>query len=800
MRDLRYALRTLSRNPGFTISAMLVLALGIGANSAIFTVVRAVLLAPLPYRDPARLVNLYERNVVGETSFNVVSAPNFYDWQSQSHSFEQMAFYTQSTSSFTPGDGGLPENLSGALCSYNLFSTLGVEPQLGRAFLPSEDAPGAARVAIISDSLWRRRFGASRDVIGMKTRLDEESHTIVGVMPPGFDYPTTDTQIWLPVWRNVNENAKTMRGNHRFSPIARLKKGVSVEQARTELDGIARRIRQQYPDTLTGQGANVVQMQERMVARVKPMLLVLLGAVACVLLIACVNVTNLLLARAVGRRREVAVRVALGARRSQILKQFLAESLLISLGGAALGLFLAVFGTDLLIRMAGYIPRIETVRVNATVLMFTAAVAVLTGILVGLAPAFSSWRAGVRGAMQEGGRSATAGRERGVFRDTLIAVEVALSLMLLIGAGLMFKSLARLRAVDPGFVPDRILTIRFSLPRTRYKAAPQVAAFYRDVLQSVRALPGVESAGLITVPPLGGHYMDNSFTIDGHAPLPKGQFLVAVVRWADPDYFKAMGIPLKRGHFFTGAEWLDSANKAVITESMAAAFFPNEDPIGKRIRTSDTDAYEIVGIVGDTRQSLASAPEPMMYFPLYKGDYIFATLLFRAAGDPNLLSLPVQKEMRNLDADLPAVTVKTMDEVMSGATEQNRFGLSLIAVFAALAVVLASIGLYGVLAYSVGQRTNELGVRIALGAGPGDITQLVVWQGLKPAALGIAAGLIGGVAATRLLQSLLYEVSPNDPLVITVVALLLVVISIAASVIPAWRATRIDPVMALRAE
>jgi len=799
MRDIRYALRTLSRNPGFSLAAILVLALGIGANSAIFTVVRAVLLAPLPYREPDRLVRLYERNVIGTTAFNVVSAPNFYDWQKEANSFEQMGFYGDWSSSFSPSDGGLPENLDAAICDAGFFPTFGVQPILGRTF-QSEDDRRDARVAIISEGLWRRRFGGDPSVFGSSIRLDGERHTIIGVIPAAFGFPTSTTQVWLPVAPNVSPNYTQQRGNHRFQVLARLKPGVSVEQARTELDGIARRIREQHPGDLTGKGANVVSLAERMVSRVRPMLLVLLGAVACVLLIACVNVTNLLLARAVGRRREVAVRAALGAGRWQIAGQFLTESLLLSFGGSALGLALAVFGTDVLIKMAGYIPRIETVRVNGTVLAFTAAIAILTGLAVGLVPALSSSNIGLAQAMQEGGRSSTASRSRGIFRDTLVGVEVALSLMLLIGAGLMLKSFSKLRSVDPGFAPDRLLTIRFSLPSQRYKTPAQIASFYRDVLDRTRGTPGVQSAGVVTIPPLGGHYMDNTFTIDGRAPLPTGQFMYAVVREADPDYFKSTGIRLKRGRVFTAAEWLDTADKAVITEAMATAYFPNEDPIGKRIRVSPKENFEIVGIVGDALQTLGLPPEPTMYFPLFRGGYSFATLMVRATADPNLVSLPVQKEMRSLDPDLPAVTVKTMDEMMWGATQQNRFGLALIGLFAGLAVILASIGLYGVLAYSVIQRTSELGVRMALGADGPAITKLVLWQGLKPALVGIVVGIGGGLAGTRLLQTLLYDVSPSDPIVLAAVVALLVIVTLAACFVPAWRATRINPVVALRTE
>lgn len=800
MRDLRYAFRALARNPSFSIAAVLVLALGIGANSAIFTVIQAVLLAPLPYHAPERLVRLYERNVVAENPYNVASWPNFADWQRDAKSFSEMAAYGDASVSFSPSDGGLPENLTGVICTYNLFSTLGVRPALGRALLSSDDQPDAERAVMISDSLWRRRFGASRAVAGTQTRIDGEKYTIVGVMPAGFDFPDSGTQVWLPVSRSMSPGAKQNRGAHRFSVIARLNPGITVRQARTELDGIQSRIRQQFPGIPTGAGANVALLQERTVVKVRPMLLVLMGAVACVLLIACVNVTNLLLARAAARRRELAIRASLGAGRFELMKQFLLESLMLSAVGAVLGLMLASWTTDALIKMAGAIPRIEMVRVNWGVLWFTVGVAALTGIVVGLVPAFSSARAALTPAMQESSRSTTAGRSRRVFRNVLVAAEVALSLMLLLGSGLMLKSFLRLNAVDPGFAPERLLTIRFSLPQLRYPDPAQRTAFYESLAARVRATPGVSAVGLVTVAPLAGHFMDNTFTIEGHPPLPKGQFLDAVVRGADPEYFKTIGIPLKRGRVFTSFDRLEAGGKAIVSESMAAAFFPNEDPIGKKLLGLASYPYEIVGVVGDARQSLALPAEPTMYFPLLEGKLDYAALVVRATGDPNCLALPVQKEMRSLDADLPAVTVRTMDEIASRQTAQSRFGLTLITLFGALAALLASMGLYGVLAYSIGQRTNELGIRIALGASSPMIAKMVVWQGMKPAAAGVLAGLVLGSAATRLLQSLLFEVTPNDPPVLAAAVALLTVIALLACFLPAWRATRIDPVVALRAE
>jgi predicted permease len=807
MREIRYAFRTLVRNRGLSFAAILVFALGIGANTAIFTVVRAVLIAPLPYPDPDRIARLYERDVVGTEPFNPVSGPNFYDWKRDANGFESMGYYGDWGTSLFPSEGGLPEFLSGTICDAGFFTTLGAKPVLGRAFTEDDDRPGAERVAVISYSLWRRRFGATPNALGSSMRLDGELHNIVGVMPAGFDFPNATIDVWLPINRMLNPSFRTQRGNHRFNVVGRLKSGVSLDQARSEVDGIARRIKDQNPGTLTGKGANVVSLAERMTVDVRPTLYLLLGAVAFVLVIGCVNVANLLLSRAVSARSEVAIRIALGASATRIAVQFLTESLLLSLAGAGAGIVLSQYGTDVLIKMAGYtdfgvrpIPRIDSAHLDASVLAFTVCLAVLTGFAVGVLPAITAPLNGLTPMMRESTRSMTAGRSRRFFRDTMLAIEVALSLMLLIGAGVMLKSLAQLRAVDAGFNPDRMLTIRFSLPTNRYNTPALVASFYRDVLDRVRSTPGVESAGLVTVAPLRGHFMDNTFAIDGHPPLPAGQFLDAVVRSADPGYFKAAGIRLKRGRAFSSSEWLDNADKAVITESMASTFFPNEDPIGKRIRISQNQSFEVVGIVGDTRQNLAAMPEPMMYFPIFKGDYAFATLMIRGSGDPNLLSLPVQKQMRSLDPELPALTVHTIDEMVDGATQRNRFGFTLIALFAALAVILASVGLYGVLAYSVSQRTNELGVRVALGANDSTITKLIVWQALRPASAGIVVGIVGAYACSRLLQTMLYNVTAMDPAVLAAVILVLILVTLAASFIPARRATLVDPVVALRSE
>jgi predicted permease len=800
--QLRYALRVLAKTPVFTLAAVLVLALGIGANTAIFTVVRAVLLAPLPYRDADRLVRLYERFVVsGDEAYNVVSPQNYRDWIDQSQSFEQIAAIGDASFTLTSADGTLPEVINGEFASANLFPTLGVTPALGRAYASSEDDLKAPLLAVIGDSLWRRRFAADPSVIGSQIKLNGVSYTLLGVMPPGFDYPASGTQIWVSLWRHLQANSQHSRGNHRLSLVARLRSGVSVAAAGTELEGIAQRIHQLALNTgeITGKGANVAPLAEMMVARVRPTLLALFGAVACVLLIACVNVTNLLLARAAARRREVAIRAALGAGRRQLLAQFLTESLLLSISGAGLGLLLASWGSSTLIRMAGDLPRIDGAGVNGVVLWFTLAIAILTGVSVGLVPAFSASRVALASAMHEGGRASTAGRSRTLFRDALVAAEVALSLMLLIACGLMLKSFARARAVDAGYSVHDAITLRVVLPSSRYRSDAQRLAFYETLLERVRALPGAVSAGLVTIPPLAGHWGDQTFTIVGRPPLPPGQFMDALNRSADPDYFRTLGIPLKRGRFFEPTDRLDHADKAIISEAFVSTFLPGEDPIGQHIQLG-TSIFEIVGVVGDVRKVVELEPQPTMYFPQFSGSAgsNVITLVVRTQGDPNALAMPVQRELSRLDPQMPATAVRTMEEIADNAVKQRRFTLVLLSLFAGLAVLLASIGLYGVLAYNTQQRTGELGIRMALGASGTAIVRLVLAQGLKPALAGILIGLAGGAAATRLLESLLFGVKPSDPQVLAGVVIVIAAVSAAASLLPAWRATRIDPATALR--
>jgi len=729
-----------------------------------------------------------------------VSPANFLDWQRQTTSYVEIAAYGGQPFNLSGDNGELPERLTGAICTYNLFSTLGVQPALGRALRTDDDRPDAQRAVVISHGLWQRRFGGLPRVVGSPIRLDGESYTVVGVMPPAFDFPNAETQVWAPVWRHLPARDQHSRGSHRYDVVGRLRPGVNMAQAGVELDSIARRIKQQYPNDVTGPGASVASLQERMVFRVRMLLLVLLGAVGCVLLIACVNVTNLLLARAIARRREAAIRSALGAGRLQLFRQFLTESTLLSGFGAMLGFLLAKLCVKLMLGMTTDIPRTGEVHLSAAVLLFTLGVTALTGVVVGLAPAFSCLDLNLAAAIHDSSRSATGSRRRKFLGDALVATEVALSLVLLVGSGLLLKSFARLRAVDPGFAPERLLTMRFSLPASQYKSGATRTVFFENLLARVRTLPGVTGAGMVTTLPVTGHVMDNTFTIVGRPPLPPGQFLDAVLRAADTGYFQAMGIPLKRGRTFASLERLDGARFVIISESMARQFFRGEDPLGRKLNYGGDHNYEIIGVVGDVRKELAEEPEPTMYRALFEGNFNFAALAVRTAGNPNALALPIQKEISRIDPDLPVVSVLTMQEVLSKGTSQRRSSLMLLGLFAGLATTLAAIGLYGLLAYSILQRTSELGIRIALGASPAQVVEMVLAQGLRPAVAGVLAGLAIAGAVVRVLQSLLFEVKPLDVQVFFAVAVALMTIAALACAIPARRATRIDPAIALRTE
>jgi putative ABC transport system permease protein len=795
-QDLRYGVRMLLKNPGFAIVAVIALALGIGANAAIFSVVNTVLLRSLPYDDPDRLMVLRENKLPEFPEFSV-SPGNFLDWQKENTTFEKLAAINGTAYNLV-GDAE-PERLRGARVSAGLFEMLGANPAQGRTFLDDEDQPGHDNVAILSSSLWKRRFGSDPNVVGQAITLSATSYTVIGVMPPAFQFPDRETDVWTPIAFNARQAQQ--HGAHYISVIGRLKPGVTQEQAATEMDAIAGRLAEQYPDTNTGWRVNVLPMQESEVRDIKSALLVLLGAVALVLLIACANVANLLLARATARQKEIAIRTALGASRRRIAQQLLTESILLALAGGGVGLLLAVWGIGSLLKLAPQeLPRVRDVTLDLRVLGFTLVVTLLTGVIFGLVPALQASRPNLNETLKEGGRGTTGGHHR--VRGTLVITEVALALLLLVGAGLLIRSFYRLQQVTPGFNSKNALAVTVSLPGKKYPQDDQQSGFFAQLLDRVATLPGVVAVGATQSLPIQGDYV-LAFNIQGRPPNGPGQEPNTNYYAVSPDYFKAMGIPLLRGRVFTEQDKKDSPRVAVINEELAKKFFPDEDPIGKRINvTNGPERFrEIVGIVGDVKQYGLAQPTTMQtYEPYLQTPFSGMTLVVRADGNPAALTGAIRSEVLAIDKEQPVSRIRPLEQVVSESVAKQRFLMLLLGIFASVALVLAAVGLYGVMSYSVNQRTHEIGIRAALGAQRKDVLKLVVGQGMALALSGAGIGLTASFALTRLMTSLLFGVSATDPLTFAGIALLLTIVALLACYLPARRAMKVDPMIALRYE
>jgi putative ABC transport system permease protein len=803
MKDIRFGIRMLLKSPGFTVVAVIALALGIGANSAIFSVVNTVLLRPLPYKDPERLVMVWEDNTRHGYPRDTPAAANYIDWRDQNQVFEAMAAIADLSLNLT--GSGEPERIDGKRVSANLFSLLGVEPQLGRAFLPEEDQPGGNCVVMMSHGLWQRRFGFDKKIIGQPLTLNGASCTVVGVMPPDFQFPSREAELWVPISFSTQEAAN--RGRHFLQVIARLKPGVTVQQAQTEMNAIAARLQQQYPESNADLGAAVVPLHEQVVGDIKPALLVLLGAVGFVLLIACANVANLLLARAAVRQKEITIRVALGASRARLIRQFLTESILLAALGGVIGLLLSLWGVNLL---KAFIPenisQVKAIAIDARVLGFTLLVSLLTGLIFGLAPAIQASNFNLNETLKEGGRDSAAGSRSNRIRALLVITEVAVSLILLIGAGLLINSFMRLRNVDPGFRADNLLTMRIVLPALKYPDQARRAAFYTDLLRRVEALPGVQSAAVTTNLPLYRQGNSIGISIEGRPDPPPDQGLIIVTRVVSPEYFSTMGIQLSKGRQFNEHDKAEGQGVAVISETMARKYWPGEDPLGRRIKSGSSASTSpwltIVGVAKDVRQfELNVDPKPQMYLP-YEQAGFFAPrdLVVRTNVEPLSLAATVRRTVWEIDKDQPVSNISTMEDILSESVARQRFSMLLLGVFAALALVLAAVGLYGVMSYSVAQRTREIGIRMALGAQARDVLKLVVGNGLKLVLIGVVIGLVAAFILTRLMSSLLFGVSATDPITFTIISLVLIGVALLASYIPARRATKVDPMIALRYE
>jgi putative ABC transport system permease protein len=813
-QDVRYSARTLRNKPGFTLIAILTLALGIGANTAIFSVVHAVLLRPLAFKAPEQLVRVtgdFQKINVEDVGLSV---PELFDYRDRSDLFQQISGIYPIDANITWVDQ--PERVEALLVDTNYFSILGVDAQLGRVFQQEDYQPGIAEVAVISDGLWRRRYGADPNVIGKKFRLDNDLYVIVGVAPPDFRHPgrglQTEVEVWAPTGWIASPFGEPRRTAYFMAgAIARLKPGITVASAQSQLDAFAEHLRKEYPNDYpekSGWTPRVASLHEDLVGNVRPALLVLLGAVAFVLLIACANVANLLLARAAARHREIAIRRALGAGRLRLVRQLLTESLLLSLTGGALGILIAVWSIDALVKLSPTnIQRLGNVSVNGAVLGFTLAISLLTGLIFGLVPAVQASNPDLQETLKDAARGTTAGAHRSRLRNLMIVSEFALALMLLISAALLMRSFWRLQNVDPGFAAENVLTARLWLPQPNlpetgpyFKHSSRVA-FYKQVLDRLAALPGVEMVGGTTRLPFDGNRSSASFFIESQS-TESTEVNLAQIAATSPGYFGAIGIPLIRGRLFTEQEDENAPGAIVVNQSFAQKFFPNEEALGKRIKLGRQSQWlTIIGIVRDVKnEGLDVEARPQMYRSILQASNLLLTLVIRTAANPSSLSQAVRSEVRSVDPDMPVFGIQTMEEVMANAVVQRRFAMVLLGMFALIALALSSVGIYGVIAYSVGQRTHEIGVRMALGASSRNVLQLIMLQGVKLTLLGVAVGIAGALAVTRFLAFLLFGITATDPITFAGITLLLLIVALAACYVPARRAMKVDPIIALRHE
>jgi putative ABC transport system permease protein len=803
MQDLRYAARMLARTPAFTAIAVLALALGIGANTAIFSVVNTVLLQPLPFKNPGQLVIIWENATAVGFPKNTPSPANFLDWREQATVFTGMA--AMAPKNFNLTGVGEPERLDGRRVSANMFDLLGVQPRLGRGFLPEEDTPGA-RVVILSHGLWERRFGSDPKIVGQALNLNGESYSVIGVMPPGIELPGFDNwkdQLWVPI-AFPGEEARS-RGNHYLEVVARMKPGVTLKQARAEMETIAARLAQQYPEENLGIGSVVNPLHEEVVGDIRPALLVLLGAVGFVLLIACANVANLLLARAAVRQKEIALRLALGASRARLTRQFLTESVLLAVLGAVVGLMLAFAGLHVLKTfIPDTIARADAIGIDARVLVFTGLVALATGMIFGLAPATQASNFSLNETLKEGGRDAAGGSKGVRLRGLLVIAEVAVSFVLLIGAGLLINSFLHLRNLDPGFRADHLLTAKIEMSELKYPDRERRIPFLDEVLRRVTALPGVKSAAIAGNLPLTYNGDSMYVGVEGIPDPPPDKRVDVIYRAIGPGYFSTMGIPLVRGRDFTDQDTIDTGIAVVVSEKTAQHFWPGQDPLGKRLKpgstTSDSPWREVIGVVKDVRQNdFITAPKLQMYMSYRQLKSLAPNaLVVRTTVEPMSLAIPLRNAVWAVDKDQPVSNINTMENIVSTAVARQRFSTMLLGVFAGLALVLAAVGIYGVMSYSVAQRTREIGIRMALGAQRSDVLRMTVTQGLKLVFIGVAIGLVAAFVLTRLMATLLFGVSATDPATFASIAVVLLLVALLASYIPALRATKVDPMVALR--
>ena len=804
--DLRHAVRTWLGTPTVTLLAVTALALGIGATTAVFSIVNGVLVKPLPFDEPNRLTIVWEHNIPRNRDRNVVAPANYLAWRDETLAFDRLIAFSGTDVNLT--GVGEPEELAGQRVGADLFSTLGVDALHGRTFLSEEGEPGAARVVLLSHGLWERRFGSDPSLVGQPIMLNGQAHVVVGIMPPGFVFFWPDRDVWIPL--SFDEDDREPSGRS-ILVLGRLAPGVTTQQAQADMARVSTGLVERWPEFNTGWGVNVVPLQEQIVGEIKPALVVLLGAVVLVLLIACANVASLLLARGAGRQRELSIRTALGAGRRQLVRQLLTEASVLAVCGGLIGVGLAYVALDVL-RMAVAdtipLPRLHEVHVDASVLAFTTIVSGVTAMLFGLVPAVQASQVDVTESLKEGGRGGVAGQGHRL-RSALVVLEIALAFVLLTGAGLLVKSFGQLLAVDPGFHAESVLTFGLQLPGSTYAEDHQRVAFYEDLTQRLSNLPGVRAVGGVAFLPMNGMGSATSFHVEGLPEPERGQWPVTDVRWVTGHYFDAMGIPRLEGRTFDNRDVGDASNVVVVNETMARTFWPDTfaaggeagDPVGRGLFISwDRDTPErIIGVVGDVRlTNLDGDVRPTIYWPHPRVPAGFMTMVMRTASDPGRLAAAAVSQVRALDPNLPISAPRTMTDVVSDSVARPRLTMVLLGVFAAAALLLASIGIYGVMAHSVTQRTAEIGLRIALGAGAGRVLAMVLRHGGFLIGSGLALGAAGAVAITRLMTSLLFGVTPTDPPTFVVIACVLTAVALAAVYVPARRATRVDPLEALR--
>ncbi|HWA93350.1 MAG TPA: ABC transporter permease [Terracidiphilus sp.] len=807
-RDVRIASRTLVRTPGFTLMAILVMALGIGANVALFTVVRSVLLKPLPYADPEGLVSLYEHNIDNKNPIQhlPIDAASFWDWKKAAQSRAELAILSPFQGYNVSSEGGLlPETINAGWCSWNFFKVLGVQPVLGRSFIAADDSANSNATVMLTYSFWKRRYSADPQVVGKQIYLDARPYTVIGVLPESFVYTGAMGGNTIKAWTTVGHEAssallKTYE-DHEFVGVARLDPGVTPASLLQQLAAVQHQIKLEHAVPAVHDSVEVRSMLDDAVLDYKTPLYALLAATGCVLLIACLNVASLLVARTAARSKELAIRTALGGGRLRLVRERLIESLLLTAAGGVAGLALAWSAVHWLVAARPDMNRVESIHMDGDVALFTVAIVAFCALLSGIISALGARDRQLLSTLNEGGRSHSGGRSRALLRKTLLVAEVGLTVVLLVAAGLLLKSFRQLRTSDLGVPIDNVLTMRLGLPDVRYKTPEQKINFFETLIARVRALPGVQSAGLVSVAPGQGWGGDFLITVVEHPPVAKGVGLDMMMRSAEPGYFAAIHIPLIRGRIFRSDERLDRGNVVVISQAAAKQFFPGEDPVGKHIKVNYTgDVFQVVGVVGDVRWDVSQPPNPMMYMPLYAGNNSGATIVLRAEKNTEALALPVQQIIGRMDHDLPVSDVLTLREIIDKSTLDSAFDSLLIFSFAVIALLLAAAGLFGVLSYTVSQRTNEIGIRIALGAKRDHVLRLMLIDGLRPALIGLLLGLAGSAATVRLIESMLYETKPLDPAVFGAVTIALVFVAALACLVPAWRAAHLDPMQALRTE